>query len=557
MTALLSSTSPSPFASLSASRNSSDKGSCTTNSPTMDATFSKEASFETKGFALNGISPGSERASLTLKIGEPAHSGLEASRACLASTSWEAERVAAPFSSPQAAAGRQHAPTLQSTLPMPNLWLHPLPSPAGPALPAARDEEGDAGTECPHGLPVNIDKSHCKLLSLAVEKGAKLGELMCTIEKTAAERKFPLAETVGHPFHTAAPSNQGASAAMPERGERRLRDAVREAASRGLNLLISPDEGTPKSGYSSSPEAHASGPGSSPGESVQSLTPGHPSPPGSDETWSGILSPVRRSWEAKVSTIRQNALTDLGKMVQKLPSEARESASSVLGILSSGGESNVGWKRQTVVTREGHLFEGEIDEDGQMQRDGYGRLTWPDGHWFQGEFIGGETCGLGRRYWTTGHAFSGMEHKGAKHGLGIYTWPDGRRYEGEFRLDVKEGFGLMCWPNSRCYLGEWKSGLQNGDGVEWRSDGCFVTVYEAGRMVCDQEAPPSLQMRIAAIAKKCSIVPPSCSVPSVPAEAPRDDAVVGQQRQQESAMPPAKTGAVCSDAPASKGKTVR
>jgi len=229
-----------------------------------------------------------------------------------------------------------------------------------------------------------------------------------------------------------------------------------------------------------------------------------------DETWSEILNPVKTTWEAKVTSMRHTALTDLGKMVQKLPPEARESASSMLGMLSSTGAKFAERKRQTVVTREGHLYEGEVNDDGQMKRDGYGRLTWPDGHWFQGEFVAGETCGLGRRAWPTGHAFSGMEHKGAKHGLGIYTWPDGRRYEGEFRLDVKDGIGLMRWPNARCYLGEWKQGLQNGEGIEWRADGCFLTVYEAGRMVLDQEAPPSFEPRLAGILSASSIVPLTC-----------------------------------------------
>jgi len=345
------------------------------------------------------------------------------------------------------------------------------------------------------------DESHERLLRLAARKGAKLGLLMRTIESTAVERRFPLESTAGHPFPNVVAEERRDDAAAGDQNPGRLRDVVRKAAAQGLNLLISPNDGGPTSTTSSSPEGHASGPGSSPGDS---RTPGHPSPPGMDEGWSEILNPVKTTWEAKVTSMRHSALTDLGKMVQKLPPEARESASSMLGMLGSGGGER---KRQTVVTREGHLYEGEVNDDGQMKRDGYGRLTWPDGHTFQGEFVAGETCGLGRRAWPTGHAFSGMEQKGAKHGLGIYTWPDGRRYEGEFRFDVKDGVGLMRWPNDRCYLGEWKQGLQNGEGIEWRADGSFLTVYEAGRMVLDQEAPASLEARLAAILAASSIVP--------------------------------------------------
>ena len=317
-----------------------------------------------------------------------------------------------------------------------------------------------------------------------------------------------------------------------ERNSGRLRDAVCEAAAKGLNLFISGStpsmsadgsrgDGTPKSsvsGASTSPEGLASvpssGPGSSPasttdalGEGLlspsakteaehngcftelapQSVTPGRQSHPTADETWSQILKPVTTRLEAKVSSMREGAMTDLNKMLHALPegSQARQSANSVLDMLGESVNKAVR-RRQTVVTSEGHVYEGFVNDDGHVLRHGYGRLTWPDGHWFQGEFRGGETCGLGRRAWPTGHAFSGMllsicdlqrdlvwpcsavkftriaplmlgmEDKGAKHGLGVYTWPDSRRYEGEFRFDVKDGVGFMRWPNGRCYLGEWK-----------------------------------------------------------------------------------------------------
>jgi len=397
---------------------------------------------------------------------------------------------------------------------LPDLWQRPLPSPGGSAV-AVHAYMGDASSD-DLSLDTSVgmvagkgEESHERLLRVAARKGAKLAHLMRKIDRTAAEREFPLAETPGHPF-AGFSARTGAAGTSVDRSAGRLRDAVREAAARGLNLLISPNDGTPKSNASSSPGEHASGPGSSPGESTASLTPGQPSPPGAEETWSQILSPVKATWDAKVSSIGEAALSKAEEMVQKLPVEARGSATSVLDIVGIAGVARkAAWKRQTVVTREGHLFEGEVNDEGHLHRDGYGRLTWPDGHWFQGEFVAGETCGLGRRAWPTGHAFSGMENKGTKHGLGVYTWPDGRRYEGEFSFDVKDGVGLMCWPSSRCYLGEWKNGLQNGDGIEMRSEGCFLTVYEAGRMLCDQQAPPELSAGFAYIAEAGSIMLPA------------------------------------------------
>ena len=433
-----------------------------------------------------------------------------------------AAKDATLHSSNEAGADHCQQPRAHRDATLPDLWRRPLPLPSQHAL-GTNSQEAGVGSST-GAVVVEGDDSHIRLLKVALRKGAKLAHLMRKIERTAAEREFPLAITPGHPF-IGLPARISTAGASGERGAGRLRDAVREAAAKGLNLLISPNDGTPRSDASSSPGEHASGPGSSPGESTASLTPGQPSPPGAEETWSEILSPVKATWEAKVNSISEAALTGAGKIVQKLPAEARESASSVLDILGSANAvRRAVWKRQTVVTNEGHLYEGEVNDEGHLHRDGYGRLTWPDGHWFQGEFVAGETYGLGRRAWPTGHAFSGMENKGAKHGLGIYTWPDGRRYEGEFRFDVKEGVGLMRWPSSRCYLGEWRKGLQDGDGIEWRSDsdGCFLTVYEAGRMLCDQQAPPELDAAFADIVGAGSIV--------LPAEGPMGSAACADEK---------------------------
>lgn len=438
---------------------------------------------------------------LALKIGSS-----DQNESCTKDTTRHSQNEAGVYGSQQQLSAHHDAA-------LPDLWQRPLPSPAqhtlGVCVDPVASSQKHALDSSAGAAAVEGDETHMKLLKVASRKGARLADLIRKIDSAAAEREFPLEVTPGHPF-VGLSAKIGAADAPGDGSAGRLRDAVREAAAKGLNLLISPSGGTPKSDASSSPGEHASGPGSSPGESTASLTPGQPSPPGAGETWSEILSPVKATWEAKVNSISEAALAEAGKIVQKLPVEARESASSVLDILGSAGAPRRGvWKRQTVVTSEGHLYEGEVNDEGQLHRDGYGRLTWPDGHWFQGEFVAGETLGLGRRAWPTGHAFSGMENKGAKHGLGIYTWPDGRRYEGEFRLDVKDGVGLMRWPSSRCYLGEWKKGLQDGDGIEWRSDGCFLTVYEAGRMLCDQQAPPELYTAFADIAAVGSIVLPA------------------------------------------------
>ena len=51
------------------------------------------------------------------------------------------------------------------------------------------------------------------------------------------------------------------------------------------------------------------------------------------------------------------------------------------------------------------------------------------------------------------------------YGKGLFTWPDGRWYEGDYLDDKKEGFGTFLWPDGRKYEGNWKDGKQHGKGV--------------------------------------------------------------------------------------------
>ena len=44
------------------------------------------------------------------------------------------------------------------------------------------------------------------------------------------------------------------------------------------------------------------------------------------------------------------------------------------------------------------------------------------------------------------------------HGKGKLEWPDGRVYEGEYEYDKKNGFGIFRWADGRRYEGYWANG---------------------------------------------------------------------------------------------------
>ena len=49
-------------------------------------------------------------------------------------------------------------------------------------------------------------------------------------------------------------------------------------------------------------------------------------------------------------------------------------------------------------------------------------------------------------------------------GRGKLTWPDGRKYEGNFEDDKRHGVGTYWWKDGRVYRGMWEKGQQHGKG---------------------------------------------------------------------------------------------
>lgn len=42
----------------------------------------------------------------------------------------------------------------------------------------------------------------------------------------------------------------------------------------------------------------------------------------------------------------------------------------------------------------------------------------------------------------------------------MITWPDGRFFEGNFLNNKRHGYGRMTWPDGRSYEGEWLEGKE-------------------------------------------------------------------------------------------------
>lgn len=98
--------------------------------------------------------------------------------------------------------------------------------------------------------------------------------------------------------------------------------------------------------------------------------------------------------------------------------------------------------------------------------------------------------------------FPGRWQLGKMQGSGKLEWPDGRVYTGQFYNNQCFGLGRLEIPNTSVCEGQWRDGLQNGHGVtKWagvsyefprRVEKVLVTdnLY---RLRCDSDSLPSRQ----------------------------------------------------------------
>lgn len=108
---------------------------------------------------------------------------------------------------------------------------------------------------------------------------------------------------------------------------------------------------------------------------------------------------------------------------------------------------------------------------GTNKRAGEGRLVYPNGAFYHGNFDKDHPNGTGLKIFTDGDVYFGDFENHQMEGHGEYTSQEGITYEGEFHRNVQEGEGTQTWPDGTTYSGGWKEGKKHGKGKLLLSNG--------------------------------------------------------------------------------------
>lgn len=115
-------------------------------------------------------------------------------------------------------------------------------------------------------------------------------------------------------------------------------------------------------------------------------------------------------------------------------------------------------------------------------------VKYKDGTIYEGTFRGGKKNGMGKLTFPNGDTYTGQWLEGERHGHGIYIWKSGAKYEGEYSKNQRNGIGTFTFADGKIYQGEWKDGLRNGKGkLVWENgdsyEGEFLKSHRTGKGV--------------------------------------------------------------------------
>ena len=85
---------------------------------------------------------------------------------------------------------------------------------------------------------------------------------------------------------------------------------------------------------------------------------------------------------------------------------------------------------------------------------GKGKMTFEDGHIYEGDFLDDARTGNGVYRWSENEYYSGDFADGVYHGRGVFRYANGDEYDGEWVNGYKHGRGIMRYADGSVFEGD-------------------------------------------------------------------------------------------------------
>ena len=125
--------------------------------------------------------------------------------------------------------------------------------------------------------------------------------------------------------------------------------------------------------------------------------------------------------------------------------------------------------KKEIRYNDGTYYSGDVNEKGQPHGKGY--IKFPNGAYYDGDFLNNTLTGMGIYHYKDGTVYVGQLKNAYRHGKGFFDWKDGATYEGTFVNDKIDGYGILKFIDGSKYTGCWENNFRTGEGVLEFTDG--------------------------------------------------------------------------------------
>lgn len=118
--------------------------------------------------------------------------------------------------------------------------------------------------------------------------------------------------------------------------------------------------------------------------------------------------------------------------------------------------------QETRHYKDGSVYTGQMN--GKGKKEGKGRIEWPNGNSYEGQWKKDMPNGEGTYTFSNGIVYQGQWVNNVAKGHGTITMPNGCVIEGEW-TEMGNGTGTAVWADGTHYEGSFKDGAPHGEGV--------------------------------------------------------------------------------------------